>query len=585
MAHIWAPTDNDTLSRQPTMILKRHAVPQLGLLCLALSFALCTTTVRAQSHVTQPPNSGQILQETQPPNTPVPSSNLNLNIQRPGRNRATSTETFLVKEIQITGNTVLPTSMLHALVAPEEGKNLSLDDLDALADRISEAYHAHGYPLDTAYVPAQTLQNGVVHIAVVEARYGQVTLQNQSAVADHVLNATLSPLQSGQPITDYTLERSLLLLTDIPGALVNSVVRPGADVGTSDLLVDVTSAPRYTGTLGLDDYGNTYTDRVRLSGSFAVNGLLHQGDELDFSGVTSGSGMNYGSIGYKYLLNGQGTVLGAAVTDLDYKLGNGLSDLHAHGTAEVESLNLSQPFIRNVAGNLYAKIEFDHKRLHDDIDIADIETNRHTNSWTATVAGDQRDATGVTNFNVSGTYGRLYFNNLYAEFADFLGPRTAGSYTKFDFSVSRLQQLDRTNALYFGFSGQSSNKNLDTSEQFYLGGPSTVRGYDVGAVSGAEGNLANIEYRHDFAIASMPGPWQASVFLDSGHVEAYKTPFFPGPNTARLNSAGLGLHWAAPDDWIMSASVAKPIGNRPSLLASGSTATARFWFQVQKGFY
>lgn len=585
MARIQAPIDNDTLSRRPIMILRCHTLPQLGLLCLALSLALGATTARAQTHGTQPPNSGQILQETQPPNAPLPSSNLDLNIQRPHRNRAVSKETFLVREIQITGNTSLPTSTLHELVAPEEGKNLTLDDLDALADRISEAYHTHGYPLDTAYVPAQTLQNGVVRIAVVEARYGQVALQNQSAVADHVLNATLSPLQSGQPITDYTLEHSLLLLTDIPGATVSSVVRPGTDVGTSDLLVDVTSAPRYTGSLGLDDYGNRYTDRVRLSGSFAVNGLFHQGDVLDFSGVTSGSGMNYGRIGYRYLLDGEGTVLGAAVTDLDYKLGNGLSDLRAHGTAQVASLNLSQPFIRNTAGNLYAQIEFDHKRLRDDIDIADIETNRHANSWTATVAGDQRDTTGVTNFNLSATYGRLYFDNLYAEFADFLGPRTAGSYTKYDFSVSRLQQLDRTNALYFGFSGQWSNKNLDTSEQFYLGGPNTVRGYDVGAVSGAEGNLATVEYRHDFSLALMPGPWQASAFLDSGHVQAYKSTFFPGPNTARLNSAGLGLHWVAPDDWVMSASVAKPIGNRPVLLGSDTTTTARFWFQVQKGFY
>lgn len=558
-----------------------RSVPPLSLLCLAL----CAPAAHAQTRGTPPPTSGQILQQNQPPTTPVPSSDLNLQVQHPNRSNTASNESFPVRRIEITGNTVMATATLHAIVAPSEGKNLTLADLDDLAERISDAYHAHGYPLATAYVPAQTLQNGVVRIAVVEAHYGHVTLQNQSAVADHVLNATLSPLQSGQQVSDYTLERCLLLLSDIPGAVVNSVMKPGSDVGTSDLAVDVTSAPRYTGTLGLDDYGNSYTDRVRLSGTFAVNGLFHQGDVLDFSGVSSGASMNYGRIGYRYLLNGQGTVLGVALTDLDYHLRNGLQDLHAHGTAQVGSINLSQPFIRNTAGNLYAQIEFDHKRLRDDIDIADIETNRHLNSWTATLAGDQRDVTGVTNFNLSGTYGRLYFDNLYAEFSDFFGARIAGSYTKLDFSASRLQQLDRTNALYFGFSAQRSNKNLDTSEQFYLGGPTSVRGYDVGAVSGAEGNLATIEYRHDFSIAPLPGPWQASVFLDSGHIEEYKTPFFPGPNTARLNSAGLGLHWTAMHDWVISASAAKPIGNRPELLGPDASTIARFWFQVQKGFY
>jgi hemolysin activation/secretion protein len=566
------------------MTPKRDAILSTSLLCLALTLALGTSSAWAQTHGTQPPNSGQLLQQTQPPNTPTPPSDSHLKFRRQHQ-RAASNETFLVNRIDIVGNTRLPTPELHALVAPEEGKNLSLNDLDELADRISDAYHDHGYVLDTAYVVAQTVQNGVVRIDVVEARYGKIVAQNHSEVADHVINATLSPLRSGQAVSSYTLQRSLLLASDIPGASVNSVAQPGTEVGTSDIVVDVTSAPRYTGTLGLDDYGNRYTDRVRLSGSFAVNGLFHQGDVLNVSGVSSGAGLNYGIISYKYLLNGQGTVLGASVSGLDYHLRNRLSALHAHGKATVQSLNLTHPFIRNMAGNLYGQIEFDHKRLIDDIDLAGIATKRHSNLWVATLAGDQRDHTGVTNFNISAGHGRLYFDNLQSEFADLLGPRAAGSFTKITYSISRLQQLTQVDAIYVGFSGQHSNKNLDTSEQFYLGGPSTVRGYDVGAVSGAQGYLANIEYRRDFLFAPFPGPWQASVFLDSGRVQAYKRPFFPGQNSARLNSVGLGVHWAAMHDWIISAAVAKPIGNRPVLVGQDYSNAAHFWFQVQKGFY
>ena len=559
------------------------ATLRLSLLCSAL--ALCIPAVHAQTRVTPPQtNSGQLLQQMQP-SPQQPSSDLDLNIQKQKAQRSQDNSKFYVHSIQISGNQLLPADTLHALVASGEGHELSLNDLDDLAEKISNYYHDHGYPLATAYVPAQTLHDGVVRIAVVEARYGKVLLQNQSAVGHYPLSATLSPLQPGDPVSEYGLERSLLLLSDIPGALVNSVMRPGDTEGTSDLLVNVTSAPRYTGTLGMDDYGNSYTNRVRFSGTFDVNGLFHQGDLLDVSAVSSGADMNYGHIGYRYLLNGQGTTLGLGLTGLDYKLGNDLSDLQAHGTATTQSINLSQPFIRNTAGNLYAQIEFDHKRLYDDIDIAGIETDRHSNSWVATVAGDQRDATGVTNFNISGAYGRLYLDNFQTLFSDYFGARTAGSFTKFDYSVSRLQQLNTGNAFYFGFSGQLANKNLDTSEQFYLGGPNTVRGYDVGLVSGAEGNLATIEFRHDLTIAMLPGPWQASAFVDSGHIQAYKTTFFPGPNSARLNSAGLGLHWTAPHDWLVSTSVAAPIGNKPALAGPHVSTAARFWFQVQKGFY
>jgi hypothetical protein len=58
---------------------------------------------------------------------------------------------------------------------------------------------------------------------------------------------------------------------------------------------------------------------------------------------------------------------------------------------------------------------------------------------------------------------------------DQLGSDTAGHYVKLTLSLSRLRQLTRSDALYFGFSGQTSNKNLDTSEQFYLGGPAGIK--------------------------------------------------------------------------------------------------------------
>jgi len=562
------------------------ATPRLTLMGLALAAVLCAPAVHGQTRAAAPQtNSGQLLQQIQQPSQQPPSSDLGLDIQKQPTHRAEDNTKFYVRSIEITGNTLLPTNDLHPLVVSGEGHELSLNDLNDLAEKVGDYYHHHGYPLTTAYVPAQEMRDGVIRIAVVEARYGKVVLQNQSTVGNYPLSATLSPLQSGQPVREYGLERSLLLLSDVPGAIVNSVMRPGDEDSTSDLVVNVTPAPRYTGTLGMDDYGNAYTDRVRLSGTFDVNGLFHQGDLLDFSGISSGNDMNYGHVGYRYLLTGQGTTIGLATSGLTYELGNGLSDLHAHGTATTQSVNLSQPIIRNTAGNLYAQLEFDHKRLYDDIDLASLETHRHSDSWVLTVAGDQRDSTGITNFNISGTRGDLYLDNFQTLFVDYFGARTAGSYVKFNYSVSRLQQLNATNAFYFGFSGQHANKNLDTSEQFYLGGPNAVRGYDVGVVSGAQGNLATIEFRHDFVIAAMPGPWQASVFVDSGHVQAYKETFLPGTNGARLNSAGIGLHWTAPHNWVIGTNLATPIGNKPALAGPHVSTATRFWLQVQKGFY
>jgi hemolysin activation/secretion protein len=557
-------------------------VLRLGTLAAMMSLAL-PGVAQAQQVPTGIPNTGSLLQQAPQQPSTVPSSDLDLRMLRSEKRPAADSRAFMVKRIQVTGNTLLPDERLRSLVAGYEGKELTLGNLSDLADIISAAYLRAGYPLVRVYVPAQTLSDGVVKLAVVEARYGKVLLQNQSAVKDGPLNATLAPLQSGQPVSNYTLERSLLLLSDIPGAQTSSAIKPGDESGTSDLVVDVASAPRYTGTLGVDDYGNEYTDRARATGSFAVNGLLHEGDLLDFSAASSGGGMNYAQGGYRYLLNGQGTTLRAGISSLHYNLEGKLSPLDAYGSALVGSLTLTQPIVRNTAANLYGQIEFDHKLLKDDIGLVGIDTDRQANVWVATLAGDERDAHGITNYNLGMSHGDINYTNGLANLIDYITARTRGSYNKYTFSLSRLQKLGDNDALYAGFTQQWASKNLDTSEQFFLGGPNTVRGYDVGVLAGSQGNLFSLEYRHDFTVPGVTGQWQAKLFGDTGRATVYKDTFERGINSGRLSSAGLGMNWTGPHNWSASASVATPIGNTPDILPNANTKT-RLWVQVMKGF-
>ncbi|WP_321871673.1 ShlB/FhaC/HecB family hemolysin secretion/activation protein [Paraburkholderia tropica] len=555
-------------------------------LAVAVAFTTAAPGAHAQVRATAPvtSGSGQLLQQVPQPSVQPPASNLDLTIQPPASAPADSTKRFPVRSIEITGNTELPAELLRAVVAPSEGRDLTLADLNALADRISDVYHEHGYPLATAYVPAQTIDSGVVRIDVAEARYGAVSMTNRSSVSSRVLDNTLGALQSGQPVSEFELERTLLLLQDIPGAVVSSTMRPGEAVGTSDLLVDVTPQQRVSADAGVDNFGDPYSGRVRGSGNLNINGLFNQGDLLDFSALTSGHGMTYGRMDYRYLLNGQGTTLGATISGLDYHLGNDLSDLEAHGSAFVGGVVLAQPIIRNTRGNLYGQVEYDFRRLNDNIDVIGLQNDRHTNSLTTTLAGDELDATGVINARIAMTYGVLAANNLQTDIVDQLGADTAGHYVKLSVSVSRLQQLARHDALYLGISGQTASKNLDTSEQFYLGGPDSVRGYDVGVLSGSRGYLATFEYRHDATFQQIPGIWQFSAFVDTGWVQQYKNVFVSGPNTGQLSSAGFGVQWNGPYKLLVTASVAFPFGRAPEILSANASTAVHCWLQMRKSF-
>lgn len=533
------------------------------------------------------PGAGQILQEIQSAKPPAPPpSGTGLTIQREDGSTLPPSAPIVVTSIRISGNTLFDTPTLHALVADAEGKSFTLTQLNELAARITEYYRSHGYPLARAIIPAQVIREGVVTIEVIEAHYGRISLENSSRVNDPLLHDTLAAgLHGGAPIEQASLDRALLLLSDIPGVSMSSTLRPGETVGTSDLVVTTTpSGPFVTGNVMVDNYGNRYTGRPRLGLTVNFNNPLHHGDVLSVSGISSGSGMNYGRIGYETLVSGQGTRLGGSYSALHYILGSPLTALNAHGTAEVASVWAKHPLVRSLNANVYGQLQYDWVQLQDRIDATAIQTDRTLNNWTASVSGDVRDtllAGAINTWNVSWTTGSVGFDNATAQAADAATANSQGGYSKWNANLARLQGLSAKSNLYFSLFWQWADGNLDASKKMIAGGPYTVRAYDMGAISGDTGYLGTAEFRYDLGEA-LSGKWQAVAFVDSARVTVNKDVWVAGTNSATLSGAGAGLNWGGPYQWSARAYIATPIGSIPALVES--TASTRTWVEIGKGF-
>ena len=551
---------------------------RLAPLALAL-FALPLAT-QAQTI----PNSGQILQQVQPKPSEKPRAEPGLVIESPASDATADNTPFAVTQLRIDGNTAFDNATLHALVADGEGRTQTLTELNTLAQRITDYYHAHGYPLARALVPAQTLIDGTVHITVVEARYDQVQLDNRSRVSDGLLRATLAPLQAGQRVTQSALDRSLLLLGELPGVSPHATLSPGAAAGTSTLGVVADATPTVQGDLIVDDAGSRYTGRMRVGGNLDINSPLHHGDQLSLSALTSGHGMRYGRVDYQYTLNGQGTRVGAAYSALAYALGGSLRELDARGTAQVGGAWLTQPLVRTRRSNVDVRVQFDHKRLRDRIDSTSLRNDRHASSATASVVGQRSDdwsGGGVTSTSLNVKHGTLHFDEAAAAVADAATARTQGSYTYWTASLARLQNLGASTRLYASVSGQHSRRNLDSSEQFLLGGPTSMRGYDMASVAGASGWLGTVELRRDL-YWSCAGHCEGSVFVDHGGLRINADPWVVGHNQVNLNSAGIGFRWIGSRQWQAQVQFAAPLGTVPAVL--GKRRAARVWLQVVRGF-
>lgn len=565
------------------MIFANRPHRTLRPLWAAIFVALAPLVAKAAGPVV--PDAGSILRQIQPVTPPTPSSTeTGLTIEREGGAKLPASAPFEVKSIRISGNTLFDAAVLHALVADAEGKSLTLSQLDELAARITDYYQSHGYPLARAIIPAQAIRDSVVNIEVIEARYDKIRLDNRSRVNEPLLQATLFPLQSGQAIGQTELDHALLLLSDIPGVVVAATLKPGETVGTSDLLVNTTPGPAMSGNVVLDNYGNRYTGRARIGGTMNFINPLHHGDVLSVNGLSSGKGMNYGRITYESLLNGQGTRLGGSYSALRYILGEPIASLSAHGTAQVESLWAKHPLVRSRDVNIYGQIQADQLQLRDHIDASTIKNDRSLRNWTAILAGDGRDAFlagAASAWNVGRTVGHVGFDDGAAQLADAVSAKTQGGFSKWNANLARLQGLSQNNSLYLAFSGQWANDNLDPSQKMPVGGPYTVRAYDMGAISGDSGYLGIAEFRHNLGTA-WQGQWQAVAFVDSAHVTVNKSVWVAGENSARLSGVGVGLNWAGPEQWSARLYIATPVGSIPVLVAN--TASTRTWIEIGKGF-
>ena len=536
------------------------------LIAAAAMLCLITEATRAAPPI---PDAGSLLQQNQPPKPSMPANNsTGLKLEQPAGSNLPQSAPFMISHIDISGNTLFETAVLHALVIDLEGQEHTLNQLNAAVDRISDYYHAHGYPLSRAYVPAQTLTDGLVKIVVIEARYGEVHSNNTSLVDNSLVESTLSGLQGQDFVEQSKLDRTLLLLSDMPGLISGATLEPGQAVGTSDLNVETQPTAPYAANTSIDNYGNAATGRARLNGTVNWIDPLHHADILSASVTSAGSNLNSGSLSYETLVSGQGVRIGAMGTDLYYRLAGELAALKGRGRAQTDSLWLRYPWVRSVDVNVNTQVELEHKNLQDDIDSTGISTRRHLDVAEFLISGGTRTsflAGAQTTFSLSLRSGVDQFDNAAAQALDQKSAQAEGSFMKLNTNLNHLQNFSTDTALYVALSTQSSNHNLDSSEKMVAGGAYSVRAYDMGALSGDTGGLSSLELRENLA-DWQGGIWQAVAFADNQYVKINHGPWVAGSNSAHLHGAGLGLNWASDNGWHFKLFAAAPTGSVPELL-------------------
>ena len=533
----------------------------------AAALALCSLGA-AHAQTAPAPNAGQVLRELQVPAPAAPAAAPPVQRAEPAADATSGDQTkVLVKSIIITGNQEIPTSELTPLVSSLAGSEQTLAQLNAAARRITAYYRSRGFAVARALLPAQDITSGSVTISVIEGRVSSSRVANTSRLPDALVGGYIAEVKPGDVIRSSQIDRGLLLLQDTPGiASSRATLQPGASVGTSELLIEVTPAQLLSGSATLDNYGSRYTGEYRLGGNFALASPLGMGDQLSFSALTSGSGLSFGRIAYQLPIGSDGLRIGAAYFDTRYKLGREFASLEAQGSANSNSVFAAYPFIRSPTRNLSGTVSYESKNLNDRVNSTNTVTDKKIGVTSLGLTGNLQDAWlggGINSLDASLVIGRLNIASAGALAIDAASAQTDGSYSRVAWGISRLQRISNSTLLSISLNGQQAGKNLDSSEKFSLGGPTGVRAYPAGEASGDEGHRGTIELRHNYN----PN-WQVTAFYDFGSVKINKTPFgAAASNGKNLAGAGFGIN-ASFDKVQVKAALAWGVdGSLPAALA------------------
>jgi len=469
-------------------------------------------------------------------------------------------ETITFEDAQIEGVTVYGDETFEPLLADLRGREITLEQLFGIAAAIQKQYVEDGYFLSFAYLPPQTVEDGIYRVQVVEGYVASVTVEGASAGHRARVRDLLGGLAKDRPARLGTVERALLLADDLNGIAVSGTLRPAeAGTGASDLHVAV-SHDRTEVAMELDNRGSKYTGPYQFVVSADVNSLAVVGDAVRAELLTASvfREQRYGRLEYDLPVLDTGARLTFSVAGSLSEPGYDLDQFDTTSKTFQTGIGLSYPILRRRRYSLEASVDFS-------------STNVRVKFGEDEIFFDRLRTLGFTLIGQEAGFlaGRTAVVWRYLQNLDVFDASSSdtGLTSRVDavqtarrttLDVSRLQRIYGDLSLLVQASGQYAFDPPAASEEFSVGGEDFGRAYDDGEIVGDHGVAALTELRYDqdvgaFGVESV----QPYGFYDIGITWDQDRSVSDRRDT--LTSAGFGLRVATAFGLSASLEFAKPL--------------------------
>lgn len=437
---------------------------------------------------------------------------------------------IFLKEVLFSATQLLSNTQLQKVVQPYLGRDVGSEELNALLRDIQAMYLALGVESAVPVVPPQDLQTGVLKVLLVEGKLGEIRFKG-SDKPDATWLARWFDLATGEVIRPEPLGRRLDLFNASSDYTAVGQYVAGQSFGTSDLEVTVpdSATTQYWAMGELPGVGSG-----RTLGNSLIMGFRHypvssvggRVDGMAIQGPTAttlslSGGLPIGQQGWRLGVNASASRSRTVVVSTD----PAKSDLLIEGASRVFSLELIR-HLYLMPGQLW-KLSGGLSQVYsnsqaDGVALTDRSVQRATlaasTDWVVDPASGAERATfrGAIN-SAKGPVNSFAYAEVFSTVAYRLAVPT-GPVLR---ANAQLRFLD--------------SRTPDISDVWLAGGSASVRGFDLGSVSGRSGQALQVALYQPLPWTSVDAP-EAFVFVDQGR--AVKDDI-----AHRIGSAGLGFQF------------------------------------------
>jgi hemolysin activation/secretion protein len=490
---------------------------------------------------------------------------------------------FVLKQLFIQGKSIYDKRALKPLYTSYLKKELTLKNIYEIAQKITNKYRNDGYILSKAIVPPQKINDGVVHLRIIEGYIDKIKIQGPVRGPRKLINKYKKNILKSRPLRVSDLERYLLLIDDLPGVTAKSVLAPSEDKPSATTMTLILADKAFVGHIGTDNRGSKFNGPYQFLGGVTVNSLLGDHSRAGLQGVFTSQTdeLLFLNAFYDLPINQEGTRLFFSSSVSKSEPGSTLKQFDINGDSSSITLRLTHPFLRSRAKNLTGHLGFSGRNSTTKI-LGLLDSEDRLRVMNIGVSYDYADEyKGVNLIRLNLSKGLNIFDATESGSSNLSRSQGKSNFTKLTGNLMRIQNLSPSWNLLGAASWQYSFDKLLASEEFGVGGSQYGRAYDSSEITGDHGIAFKVELQKAFRPAwDYLSDFQLYSFLDYGSVWN-KVQTSTGAKRQDLTSIGLGMRFNITDSISGYLEMNQPISDN---VAAEGNKDPRLFFSLSNRF-